>query len=57
MMSSNDNRPPADSSRSLPILGKVDPRGAIVLYTSAPRSAPDDRGAAVIDFPNDPRET
>jgi hypothetical protein len=56
-MPSNDNKPVPEAARSLPILGKVDPRGAIVLYVPIPRPAPDDRGDAVVGFPNDPRET
>jgi hypothetical protein len=57
MTSSNDNTPVPEAARILPILGKVDPRGAIVLYASPPRPAPGDRAAVVVSFPNDLRET
>jgi hypothetical protein len=56
-MPSNDNHSMPEAARILPILGKADPRGAIVLYAAPPRPAPGARIAAVIDFPNDPRET
>ncbi len=56
MTSSNDNNPPADSARILPIVGKVDPGGVIVLFASGSRPPSGDR-AAVIGFPNDPRDT
>jgi hypothetical protein len=55
MTSSNDNSLPADSARILPIVGKVDPRGVIVLFASGSRPPPGDR-ATVIDLPDDPRE-
>lgn len=55
MMSSNDNNPVPEAARILPIVGKVDPRGAIVLYASPPRPAPGECAPAVVGFPNDPR--
>lgn len=57
MTSSNNNHPLPETARLLPIVGKVDSRGSIVLHTSGPRPEPGDRAAAVISFPNDPRET
>lgn len=57
MTSSNDNSPLSEAARSLPIVGTVDPRGVIVLYASVPRPTPGDPAAAVVGFPNDPRET
>jgi len=57
MMSSNDNHPLPETARLLPIVGKVDPSGAILLHTPVPRPEPGDRAAAVAGFPNDPRET
>ncbi len=57
MRSSNDNSPKSEAARILPIVGKVDPRGVIVLYASGPLPSPGDRAAAVLGFPNDPRET
>ena len=56
MTFSNDNHPLRETARILPIVGKVDRRGAIILHASVPRPASGDRPAAVIAFPNDPRE-
>jgi hypothetical protein len=57
MMPSNDNQALTEAARVLPVLGRVDPSGAIVLHASVPRPEPGDRAAVVDCFPNDPRET
>ena len=57
MTSSNDNLPLPGTARLLPIVGKVDPGGAIVLRTPVRRPEPGDRAAVDVCFPNDPRET
>jgi hypothetical protein len=57
MTSSNDNQPRPETARLLPVVGKVDPRGAIVLRPSVARRDPGDRASTVVSFPNDPRET
>lgn len=49
----NDNRPPAEASRVLPILGVVDRRGRVVF---APERGPDGGTPAGPGLPNDPRE-
>jgi hypothetical protein len=56
MTSSNDNKPPPEAVRVLPILGKVDPRGDVVFHLRIDGRGP--VGAASIgpSFPNDPRE-
>ncbi|MDB5449478.1 MAG: hypothetical protein JWQ52_606 [Phenylobacterium sp.] len=50
---SNDNRPAAEASRLLPILGQVAPDRRVIL---AAARAPDGEGAADRGHPNDPRE-
>jgi hypothetical protein len=55
MTSSNDNRPPPEGTRVLPILGKVDPRGDVVFHQPVDGLGPASAGV-VLSFPNDPRE-
>jgi hypothetical protein len=54
MTSSNDNRPPPEAARVLPILGKVDARGAVVFDEPVDSLGP--AAGVVVSFPNDPRE-
>jgi hypothetical protein len=56
MTSSNDNRPPPEAARVLPILGKVDARGAVVFDEPVDGPGSPGAGSAVVSFPNDPRE-
>jgi hypothetical protein len=53
MVSSNDNRPPNETARLLPILGKVDPRGKVIAELP---QGPAGQDAGASGFPNDPRE-
>lgn len=53
---SNDNRPPPEASRVLPIIGRVDARGAVILTPPGGRGVGDDEPAPGPFFPSDPRE-
>jgi hypothetical protein len=51
----NKNRPPGAGARELPIHGRVDGKGAVVLDRQGDAKGPDP-GEAVVVFPNDPRQ-
>lgn len=53
---SNDNRPPCEPSRVLPIIGRVDERGAVILMRREGGEGQDDGLAPGPFFPSDPRE-
>jgi hypothetical protein len=55
MICSNDNRPPAEASRVLSIVGRVDPSGAVVLTTAGAIGGVDALEPE-LSFPSDPRE-
>jgi hypothetical protein len=55
MTSDNDNRPPVEASRLLPILGQVGRDGRVTMTGFAKLSEGRD-GDVPPEFPNDPRE-